>query len=168
MRGNVMWVGEPEFAFRMGRDLPPRSDRYSVAEVLAAVDTLDPAIEIPDSRFADFVNAGEAQLNADNACANLFVFGSPARNDWRARDLVEERPTITLRGDRYTGHGRNVLGDPRVALAWLANELRELGVMPKTGEIVTTGTCHPPLPIQSGDELVLDFGDMGQVSAEFA
>ena len=78
------------------------------------------------------------------------------------------RPTITLRGDRYTGHGRNVLGDPRVALAWLANELRELGVTLRTGEIVTTGTCHPPLLIQSGDELLLDFGDMGQVSAKFA
>jgi 2-keto-4-pentenoate hydratase len=152
----------------MGRDLPPRSDPYDVAEVLAAVDTLHPAIEIPDSRFADFVNVGEAQLIADNACANLFVLGSPARNDWRARDLVEERPTITLRGARYTGHGRNVLGDPRVALTWLANELRELGLTLKTGEVVTTGTCHQPLPLQSGDELVADFGDMGQVSVKVA
>jgi len=168
MRGNQMWVGEPEFAFRMGRDLPPRSEPYSVAEVLAAVDTLHPAIEVPDSRFADFVNAGEAQLIADNACANLFVLGPHVANDWRARDLVEERPTITLRGARYTGHGRNVLGDPRVALAWLANELRELGLTLRTGEVVTTGTCHAPLPIQSGDELVMDFGDMGQVSVKFA
>src|ERR1700693_5062814 len=80
MRGNVMCVAEPEFAFRMCRDLPPRSDPYVCAEVLAAVDTLPPAIEIPDSRFADFVNVGEAQLIADNACANLFVLGSPARN----------------------------------------------------------------------------------------
>ena len=95
MRGNQMWVGEPEFAFRIGHDLPPRSEPYGVAEVLAAVDTLHPAIEIPDSRFADFVNAGEAQLIADNACANLFVLGPPVANDWRARDLVEERPTIS-------------------------------------------------------------------------
>jgi 2-keto-4-pentenoate hydratase len=168
MRGNVMCVAEPEFAFRMGRDLPPRSDPYVVAEVLAAVDTLHPAIEIPDSRFADFVNVGEAQLIADNACANLFVLGSPTRNDWRARDLVEERPTITLRGARYTGHGRNVLGDPCVALTWLANELRELGLTLKSGEVVTTGTCHQPLPLQSGDELVADFGDIGQVSVKIA
>ena len=118
MRGNVMWVAEPEFAFRMGRDLPPRSTAYSVAEVLAAVDTVHPAIEVPDSRFADFVNAGEAQLIADNACANLFVLGSPARNDWRARDLVEERPTITLRGARMwpwpERAGRSASG-PRLA-----------------------------------------------------
>ena len=80
MRGNQMWSGEPEFAFRIGHDLPPRSEPYGVAEVLAAVDTLHPPIEIPDSRFADFVNAGEAQLIADNACANLFVLGPPVAN----------------------------------------------------------------------------------------
>src|SRR3954452_20514007 len=36
MRGNEMRVGEPEFAFRIGRDLPPRATPYSVDEVLAA------------------------------------------------------------------------------------------------------------------------------------
>ena len=54
MAGNAMCVAEPEFAFRMKRDLPPRSSPYSVAEVLGAVGSLHPAIEIPDSRFGDF------------------------------------------------------------------------------------------------------------------
>ena len=167
MRGNAMRVGEPEFAFRMARDLPPRSSAYTVDEVLAAVDTLHPAIEIPDSRFADFAGAGEAQLIADNACAHLFVLGRPATANWRAIDLVEERPEITLRGQRHIGHGKNVLGDPRIALAWLANELRELGLILRAGEVVTTGTCHPPLPIQSGDHLAADFGVLGKVSVRF-
>jgi 2-keto-4-pentenoate hydratase len=164
MAGNEMRVGEPEFAFRMGRDLPPRSTPYSVEDVLAAVDTLHPAIELPDSRFADFVSAGAAQLIADNACAHLFVLGAPTATDWRSVDLVEERPVVTLRGRRFTGHGRNVLGDPRVALAWLANELRALGVTLKAGEVVTTGTCHAPLAIQSGDRFKADFGIFGKVS----
>jgi 2-keto-4-pentenoate hydratase len=128
MTGNAMRVGEPEFAFRMARDLPSREKSYSVREVLDAVATLHPAIEIPDSRFADFVSAGEAQLIADNACAHLFVLGPATSANWRAMDLIEERPVITLRGERYVGHGKNVLGDPRVALAWCANELRELGL----------------------------------------
>ncbi|WP_027525093.1 2-keto-4-pentenoate hydratase [Bradyrhizobium sp. Ec3.3] len=168
MRGNEMRVGEPEFAFRMARDLPPRSSSYGVDEVLAAVDTLHPAIEIPDSRFSDFVSAGEAQLIADNACAHLFVLGPPATANWRAMDLVEQRPEITLRGQRYVGHGKNVLGDPRVALAWLANELRALGITLRAGEVVTTGTCHPPLPIQAGDHLAADFAVLGKVSVRFA
>lgn len=167
MKGNAMRVGEPEFCFRMGRDLAPRPAPYTIDEVLAAVDTLYPAIEIPDSRFTDFAGAGEAQLIADNACAHLFVLGAATSANWRAMDLVEERPQIALRGERYVGHGKNVLGDPRVALAWLANELRGLGITLRAGEVVTTGTCHPPLPIQAGDHFAVDFGVLGKVSVRF-
>jgi len=167
MAGNEMRVAEPEFAFRMRIDVPPRRSAYDVAEVLDAVDTLHPAIEIPDSRFADFVGAGEAQLTADNACAHLFVLGAPTAANWRALDLVEERPVITLSGRRYVGHGRNVLGDPRVALAWLVNELSGLGISLRAGQVVTTGTCHPPLPIQAGDRMEVDFGVLGKVSVGF-
>lgn len=47
MAGNEMRVAEPEFAFRMATDLPPRSSPYSVQQTLDAVATLHPAIEIP-------------------------------------------------------------------------------------------------------------------------
>lgn len=167
MKGNEMRVGEPEFAFRMGRDLPPRAVPYTAREVLDAVQTLHPAIEIPDSRFTDFVSAGEAQLIADNACAHLFVLGAATSADWRVMDLIEERPQITLRGERYVGHGKNVLGDPRAALAWLANELSGLGITLRAGQVVTTGTCHPPLPVAAGDEFAADFGVLGKVSVRF-
>lgn len=167
MAGNEMRVGEPEFAFRMAHDLPPRASPYTQREVLDAIDTLHPAIEIPDSRFADFVSAGAAQIIADNACAHLFVLGAPAPASWRALDLVEERPVITLRGKGFIGHGRNVLGGPLIALTWLANELRQLSVTLQAGEIVTTGTCHPPLPIEAGDLFEADFGMIGKVSVKF-
>ena len=167
MKGNEMRVGEAEFAFRFSRDLPPRPDPYTVQEVLGAVGALHPAIEIPDSRFADFVSAGEAQLIADNACAHLFVLGDPTPADWRARDLIEERPVVTLRGAKHIGHGKNVLGDPRVALAWCVNELRALGITLRAGEVITTGTCCTPLPIQAGDIFAADFGELGKVSVGF-
>jgi 2-keto-4-pentenoate hydratase len=167
MKGNAMRVGEAEFAFRFARDLPPRPAPYSVQDVLDAVGTLHPAIEIPDSRFADFVGSGEAQLIADNACAHLFVLGEQTSADWRSRDLIEERPVITLRGGRHIGHGKNVLGDPRVALAWCVNELRALGITLHAGEVVTTGTCCTPLPIEAGDVFAADFGVLGKVSVGF-
>jgi 2-keto-4-pentenoate hydratase len=168
MAGNEMRVAEPEFAFRMRTDLPARSTPYTTQQVLDAVETLHPAIEIPDSRFSDFAGAGEAQLIADNACAHLFVLGPATTSDWRSLDLVEQRPVVTMRGRRFIGHGRNVLGDPRIALTWLTNELRQLGVTLKAGRVVTTGTCHAPLPIQAGDFLAADFGGLGKVSVGFA
>ena len=46
-------------------------------------------------------------------------------------------------------------------------ELRQLGVTLKAGRVVTTGTCHAPLPIQSGDFCTADFGVLGKVSVGF-
>jgi 2-keto-4-pentenoate hydratase len=51
--------------------------------------------------------------------------------------------------------------------AWLANELRQLDITLRAGEVVTTGTCHPPLPIRSGDIFAVDFGAFGKVSVGF-
>jgi 2-keto-4-pentenoate hydratase len=170
---NHMKVAEAEFAFRMGRELPPREQPYSVDEVLAAVATLHPAIEVPDSRFDDFTIVGAPSLIADNACAHQFVLGPAASADWRSLDLVEHTAVGTVaasgsgRTEEFTreGRGANVLGDPRVALAWLANELSGLGLTLKAGEVVTTGTCLVPLPIQPGSTINMDFGVLGRVSA---
>jgi 2-keto-4-pentenoate hydratase len=63
------------------------------------------------------------------------------------------------------GKGANVLGDPRIALAWLVNELSGLGITLKAGEVVTTGTCLVPLPIQPGVDVSADFGSLGRVTA---
>jgi len=162
---NHMQVAEAEFAFRMGRDLAPRAQPYSVEEVLAAVATLHPAIEIPDSRFDDFTIVGAPQLIADNACAHLFVLGPAAPEAWRTLDLVEHRVTGSAGTLTREGKGANVLGDPRVALTWLVNELSGLGVTLRAGEVVTTGTCLVPLPIEPGVEVSADFGVLGRVSA---
>ena len=66
------------------------------------------------------------------------------------------------------GKGANVLGDPRVALAWLVNELSGLGIALKAGEVVTTGTCVVPVPIAPGDTVTADFGILGAVTARLA
>lgn len=164
--GNSMRVAEAEFAFRMAVDLPPRRAVYTVDEVVAAVDTLHPAIEIPDSRYDDFTLVGAAQLIADDACAHYFVLGPATTADWRRLDLVAHAVVGTVGdGEARTGTGANVLGDPRVALAWLANELSGIGVTLRAGEVVTTGTCLVPLPIGPGDVVRADFGVLGHVEA---
>ena len=166
---NRMLVAEPEFVFRAGRTLEPRSAPYTVAEVVDAMDALLPGIEVPDSRFADFVTAGGPQLIADNACAHEFVLGQAAPESWRKIDLASHKVHCRL-GSRLErdGVGANVLGDPRVALAWLVNELSGLGLALERGQIVTTGACATPLAIEPGDHMVADFGVLGRVEARFA
>jgi 2-keto-4-pentenoate hydratase len=166
---NRMRVAEAEFAFRMGRDLSPRATAYEVDEVLGAVAALHTAIEVPDSRFSDFVTAGAAQLIADNACAHRFVLGPEAPAHWRAVDLAAHRVVGRVVGRfEREGLGANVLGDPRVALTWLANELSRHGVTLAAGQVVTTGTCVVPLEVAPGDAVVAEFGELGRVSMRFA
>lgn len=169
LTGNRMRVAELEFAFRMGRDLPPRAAAYSEAEVLDAVAGLHPAIEVPDSRFVRFEAAGAAQLIAEAACARDFLLGPATDADWRSIDLAAHRVLGTMpRTGEHPGIGANVLGDPRTALAWLVNELSGLGITLAAGQVVTTGTCVVPMAIAPGDRVHGDFGVLGSVEIGFA
>jgi 2-keto-4-pentenoate hydratase len=162
---NLMRVAELEFAFRMGQDLAPREASYSQDEVVAAVASLHPAIELPDSRFAHFETAGLAQLVADNACAHKFVLGPATDQDWRALDLGAHPGQAFRNGElAEQGKGANVLGDPRIALTWLANELSRHGMTLKAGQVVTTGTCVKPVAISAGERIEGDLGLLGKVS----
>ena len=166
---NRMAVAEAEFAFVMGSDLPAQEDAWSVDEVLAAVATLHPAIEIPDSRFADFTRAGSAQLAADNACAHEFVLGPATDADWRAIDLSAHRVTLSIDGRvATTGAGSDALGDPRAALAWIANNHAVQGAALRAGDIITTGVCGKPSAIAAGSHVVAEFGAIGAAEVAMA
>jgi 2-keto-4-pentenoate hydratase len=47
------------------------------------------------------------------------------------------------------------------------NELSQIGVTLRAGQVVTTGTCLTPLPIAPGDRVSMDFGTLGPVSVSF-
>ena len=168
LAGNNMKVAEAEFAFRMGGDLPKRTQSYSVAEVMAAVATLHPAIEVPDSRYTDFTRVGAPQLIADVACGCWFLIGAETRVDWRAVDLAQHAVTAYRNGALAgQGSGANVLGDPRAALTWIANELCAYGDGLHAGDVVITGTCLTPLPVSAGDSVKMDFGEFGTLEVGF-
>ena len=159
---NRMAVAEAEFAFTMSGDLPAREAPYTVDEVMAAVATLHPAIELPDSRFTEYVRAGSAQLAADNACAHEFVLGPATDADWRALDLAAHPVTLWMDGrEATTGTGADALGDPRAALAWLANNHSVQGAALRAGDVVTTGVCGRPSRIAAGNRVVADLGALG-------
>ena len=168
LASNLMRVVELEIAFRFGADLAPRAAPYEIDEVMAAVATLHPAIELPDSRYRDFTAVGAAQLIADDACANLFMLGPAVSHPWRHIDLAAHRVSATVTGKSiHDGQGINVLGDPRRALTWIANELSGLGVPITVGQVVTTGTCVVPVAVVPGDEVLATYGDFGSLSVRF-
>jgi 2-keto-4-pentenoate hydratase len=168
MSSNVMNVAEAEFAFRMDSDLPPRGVPYAVDEVMKAVATLHPAIEIPDSRYTEFSGVGAAQLVADAACALWLATGPATTADWRKVDLVSHEVVAWRNGvEAGRGRGINVLSDPRIAMAWLVNELCAAGQYLRAGDLVTTGACVAPMAVAPGDAMHVDFGLFGTVDVAF-
>ena len=161
---NQMKTVEAEFAFKLLNDICPRSNKYSTDEVLESIHSVGPAIEIPDSRFSNFKNIGANLLIADNACAGDFVLSDVFITDFKSIDLKSFKVSCYKNNElAERGIGSNVLGDPIIALTWIINELSSLSITPKKNQIIMTGTCIKPLPVQAGDNIVMDFYELGSV-----
>lgn len=162
-----MKVMEAEFAFRMGRDLPPRGQAYAQDEVCQAVEAMHLAIEVPDARYEDFAHVGPAQIVADDAFAAWFLLG-PRISHWTDIDLSNQ-PVRALRNGESAaeGSGANALGDPRIALTWLANHLSQRRIGLKTGDVITTGTCITPAAVAPGDQVTAEFPGLGRLDVVF-
>lgn len=156
--GLYMAVAEAEFAFVLGADVEAGASPERLRDAVAAVHC---AIELPESRFADFASAGGPQLLADAACAGRFVLG-PEIAGGVDLDLSTTGTALWINdGEPSTGSGAAVLGDPWAALAWLAETLPFYGVPLSAGSVVTTGTTTVPAPIAAGDTVRATFGDGG-------
>ena len=169
LTGNLMRVAEAEFAFRFGRSLAKRTEPYTLNQVLDSVESLHPAIEVPDSRYIDYTVVGAPQLIADNACACWFLLGAATNADWRKVNLAQHKVEgYKNREHAGSGIGANVLGDPLIALTWIANELTQYADGVQAGHVVTTGTCLTPIPVEPGDHVRMDFGAFGSIEARFS
>ncbi len=160
-------VIEAEFDFVMGRTLPPREAPYVREEVKAAVAAVHPAIEVPDSRYTDWLAMKAADLIADNAIGCLLCLGAPSP-DGLERDLADQPVTVRVDGEvRAEGAGRNVLGDPWNVLVWLANHLSARGLPLSTGAVVTTGSATEVVKCRPGETVTADFGPIGRAEVRF-
>jgi len=162
-----MRILEPEIAFRLGRDLPARATPYTAAEMRAAAAAAMPAIEIVDSRWADWSKAGALHLIADNGSNGGWVRGRET-TDLAGLDFAALQTSIGLNGEvKHRGAGANVLGDPLNALAWLANALAAAGRPLQAGEYVSTGTTTAVIAVEKGDRARAEFGALGSAEVAF-
>ncbi|MFN3258708.1 MAG: 2-keto-4-pentenoate hydratase [Ilumatobacter sp.] len=153
---------EAEVALIMGTDLD--LDDPTLIDVINATAYALPAIEIVDSRIADW-NISLADTVADNASCGLYVVGGRpvplADVDLRTMSM-----TMTLDDEVVSeGTGAACLGHPLHAARWLADTLRRLGEPIRAGQVLMTGALGPMVPVSTGQRLFADLGDLGTVSA---
>jgi 2-keto-4-pentenoate hydratase len=156
-------VHEPEIAIEIGRDLDLSQAPFDAASIEAATGAVMPAIEIIGTPFTPWAQAGAANLVADNAAHGHWITGKPL-HDWSRLDLMDGVVTLSIDGQvKATGKGRNVYDGAFGATAWLANALAERGRTLRRGDYVTTGSVTPPIPVESGQHVVADFGPLGRI-----
>jgi 2-keto-4-pentenoate hydratase len=154
---------EPEFAFRLGGDLPPRDEAYEPAEVRAAIATVHPVFEVIGLRLPDRHFRNVLVVIADFG-ANVGLVAGAGIADWQKLDLARIEVVASIDGDPVAkGTGAKVLGHPLQALTWLANHLRVTGDGLAAGQWVSTGTCAGVVQIQPGEHAEADFGPIGKV-----
>lgn len=155
---------EAEIAFLVETDL--QGPGVSSAETLKAVAGALPAIEIIDSRVADW-KIKLPDTIADNASSARVVCGGKltAIDDLDLRLLGM---ALSVNGKvAATGAGAAVLGNPIRCIAWLANKLGEFGVPLRAGDVVIAGALHAALPVAPGDSVHAEFADLGGVTTRF-
>jgi 2-keto-4-pentenoate hydratase len=156
---------EVEVGFVLGDDLP--GEGCTVEDVIRCTDFIAPAIELIDSRIADW-KIGLFDTIADNASSCGVVLGKervkPDELDLKAIDA-----TLEINGEQVAaGRSDAVLGDPAIAVAWLANKVASFGVRLEAGHVVLPGSCTRAYDVKAGDDVVARFSGLGSVSLSFS
>jgi 2-oxo-3-hexenedioate decarboxylase len=155
---------EPEIAFIMGEDL---HGRVSAAQALRAVATVHGAIEVIDSRYADFKFRIEDTI-ADNSSSGGFLL-NPQGISKEGLDLYLEAVLLEERGaivDSATGAA--VYGHPAEALAWAIGQLDTQGLSLSAGSLVLTGGMTDAIPLSPGVPVSARFSHLGTLDLTVA
>lgn len=155
---------EAEIAFVLGEDLAEGD--LDLPSIRGAIDYAVAAIEICGSRVANW-DVSFADTVADNASSGAFVLGPVRRSldEFEPRDVTM---TMTVTGgDESTGSGRACLGDPLLAVQWLAQQARDLGDPLRAGQIVLSGALGPMRPVDKGAQVVAALSGLGRVAVSF-
>ena len=150
-----------------GFDLTDAERDALVEGDIAAIAGVLPAIEIVDSRVADW-KIKLVDPVADNASSGLFVMGGNLRPVTEL-DLPLIGVVVSRNGEVIdTGAGAAALGNPARCVAWLANKLATFGAGLRAGDIVLPGAVHKMVDVQPGDSFRADFAGIGSVTARFS
>ena len=155
---------EPEVAFLLRK--PLQGPGVTADDVYAATDAVAPALEVVDSRIADW-RLTMPDTVADNASSGAVVLG-----DWVAYsdqiDLPTARASLWLNETEIdSATGTAVMGDPAAAVAWLANALAPFGTEILAGQFVMSGSFTTAAFVHPGDTAVTTISGLGTVSLNF-
>ena len=157
---------EAEVSFTIGHDLPPRAQPYSREEVIAAMATAHPTIELLDPRYIDADAVDPFSGLADSQSHFALIVG-PGRADWHGIDFAAEIAEQYVDGALHKTHQGNPGGDMVRLVQWVANTGAVWAGGLKAGQVVTCGSWTGKSPVGAKADIRVHFPSLGEAHAQY-
>ena len=159
----VHLIVEFEIAVQIAEELPAADAPFFRDRVAAAVGAVMPAIELADDRGADYAGLARhpLELICDNAWSEGAVLGYPVQ-EWKGIDLASVRGVASINGREVgKGRGKDAMGHPLDAVAWIADHLSAGGRGLMRGDVVITGSLVQTQAARPGDLVKFSLEGLG-------
>jgi len=151
---------EPELVARIGKDAAPGTT-YTAESIRDHVANLYCGMELVDNRYADVSKMSGPARIADNVLQAALVVGTEIK-DWKKLDFAGVKGRSLLDDKELaSGSGTAVMGSALISLAWLASRLIAHGRHLKAGDLVLTGSVHPPAFLAGPGMAKTEFDGLG-------
>ena len=154
---------EAEVAFRLAKDLPPRSRPYSEKSIAAAVGEVVVAIELCDTRLAKWKDTSGLWKLADFQNNSALVAGSGTK-DWQKIDFLKQEMEFRIGARVAKAKGAHSFGNPFRLLPWLVAHCAKRGLGLHAGDVITTGAWTGLEIALPGDEVTAKFPGIGEAT----
>ena len=158
---------EAEIAFLLGKDLPARPEPYTREQLVEAIASCHPAIELLESALLDPDGADRLTSIADPQSKGGFVYGA-AVAEWQTFDFGNETAQMNVDGFIRVTDGKNAAGGDLLRLVlWLVNEAQSRTGGLLAGQWITTGSWTGKILADSGSVALARFPRFGEVTVRF-
>lgn len=159
---------EGEIGVRLNRDLPPKAEPYSIPDVIAAVGSIHPTIEIVESRFVDREKVDSLSTLADAGSNGALVYGE-GRTDNLAIDQASQLFDLYFDTKRIVELvGGNSAGNIWRLVAWLANHAASRCGGLRAGQVITTGSCTGVAYAKADTKVKVSSPGLGETELSFS
>ncbi|MBS0520180.1 MAG: hypothetical protein JSR90_15905 [Proteobacteria bacterium] len=153
---------ECEMVARMARDVPKAAADYTAETIMPFVSNLYCGMEVVENRYGDVSKLGGPGRIADDVLQAACIVGTEIK-DWQKLDFATVQGWSEHEGRELAkGPGSMVMGGAMISLAWLANRLIAHGKYLKAGDMVLTGSVHPPQFLPGPGKARSEFAGLGE------
>jgi 2-keto-4-pentenoate hydratase len=152
---------ECEMVARMSKDVTDGGTPYTAETIKPFVANFYCGSEVVENRYSDVTKVSGPGRIADDVLQAACIIGTEIK-DWQKLDFAGVKGRSLFEDKEIgAGPGTNVMGGALISLAWLANTLIKHGKSLQAGDVILTGSVHPPVFLPGPGTAKTEFVGLG-------